>query len=530
MRLPIALLVLSAAAIAAVWAWLGAPVAMPETPLVPGQKLYCVSYAPFRGAQTPLDLSTRISAQQIEEDLTQLARISGCVRTYSVDYGLDQIPAIAGRLGLKVIQGLWLSSLPERNRFQIDTAISLVNRFPDVIQAIVVGNEVLLRGEMTATDLGNTIRAVKARVKVPVTYADVWEFWLRNRDLASAVDFITIHILPYWEDFPISAKYAAAHVASIRGQVVQAFAGREIVIGEVGWPSAGRMREGALPSRSNQARVIQDILGLAAREKFRVNVIEAFDQPWKRALEGTVGGHWGLLDGNSRAQKFEWGAAVSDHPFWKLQAGGGVVLAILVFAAAFVSRRGEVSAPIWIAVALNATAGGILIGWTIANVPLESLGPGGWLRSLGYVAVALAVPVATSAAMTRGITAPLFSRVIGPTSDRIAERLPLALGILLMATLLLAMQAALALVFDPRYRDFPFAPLTAAALPFLLHGLITKPAGGRGAAELAGGMLLALSVPYIALNENFANWQSLWLCAALAALAFTLVRARGARN
>ena len=125
MRLPIALLVLSAAAITGVWAWLGVPVAMPETPLVPGQKLYCVSYAPFRGNQTPLDLSTHISAQQIEEDLTKLARISGCVRTYSVDYGLDQIAEIAGRLGLKVIQGLWLSSLPERNNFQIDTAVAL---------------------------------------------------------------------------------------------------------------------------------------------------------------------------------------------------------------------------------------------------------------------------------------------------------------------------------------------------------------------------------------------------------------------
>ena len=71
---------------------------------------------------------------------------------------------------------------------------------------MVVGNEVLLRGEMAANDLADTIRAVKARVKVPVTYADVWEFWLRNRELAAAADFITIHILPYWEDFPIAAR------------------------------------------------------------------------------------------------------------------------------------------------------------------------------------------------------------------------------------------------------------------------------------------------------------------------------------
>ncbi len=89
---------------------------------------------------------------------------------------------------------------------------------------------------------------------MPVTYADVWEFWLRNRELAAAVDFITIHILPYWEDFPIPARDAARHVDAIRKQVVAAFPGKEILLGEFGWPSAGRMREGALPSPANQAR------------------------------------------------------------------------------------------------------------------------------------------------------------------------------------------------------------------------------------------------------------------------------------
>ena len=113
--------------------------------------------------------------------------------------------------GLKVMQGLWLSSSPLKSQYQIETAVALANKYPDTIRSVVVGNEVLLRGDMTATDLANTIRAVKARVHVPVTYADVWEFWLRNTDVANAVDFITIHILPYWEDIPIPARNAVAH-------------------------------------------------------------------------------------------------------------------------------------------------------------------------------------------------------------------------------------------------------------------------------------------------------------------------------
>ncbi len=185
----------------------------------------------------------------------------------------------------------------------------------------MVGNEVLLRGEMTTADLAATIRSVKAQVAVPVTYADVWEYWLRNREVYDAVDFVTIHILPYWEDFPIRAKYAAAHVDAIRRRMAVAFPGKEILIGETGWPSEGRMREGALPSRTNQARVVSEILDLAKRENFRVNLIEAYDQPWKRQLEGTVGGYWGLFDSVQRALKYPPGVAISNFPFWKLQMG-----------------------------------------------------------------------------------------------------------------------------------------------------------------------------------------------------------------
>ena len=214
----------------------------------------CVSYAPFRGTQDPFGPDVPIDPRQIDEDLAQLKQITDCVRTYSTDHGLDQIPEIARRHGMKVMQGLWLSSLPDLTRKQIDTGIALAKRYPDVIEAMIVGNEVLLRGEMSAPDLARTIREVKAQVPMPVTYADVWEFWLRNREVAAAVDFITIHILPYWEDFPIPAQDAARHVDAIRGRSSSAFPGREIFLGEFGWPSAGRMREGALPSPANQAR------------------------------------------------------------------------------------------------------------------------------------------------------------------------------------------------------------------------------------------------------------------------------------
>src|SRR6478736_6266494 len=382
LRTPLALLLISLCAIAAVWWWLATPITLARAPIDPNAKLLCVSYAPFREGQTPLVLTTHIASEQIAQDLAQLAKISDCVRTYSIENGLDQVPALAAKVGLKVIQGIWLSSDRLKNLSQISTAVGLTKQYPGTITALVVGNEVLLRGEMTTSDLAANIRAVKAQVTVPVTYADVWEFWLRNREVYDAVDFVTIHILPYWGVMPVRSKFAASHVDSIRRRMAVALPGKESLIGETGWPSAGRMREGALPSRTNQARVVSEILGLAKQENFRVNLIEAYDQPWKRQLEGTVGGYWGLFDSAKRVLKYPPGEAISNYPFWKLEMGCGMALSALVFGAAGLTLRRRPWKPrpvTWVAVGLAATTAGILLGIAADKMIYESYGIGGWL-------------------------------------------------------------------------------------------------------------------------------------------------------
>jgi exo-beta-1,3-glucanase (GH17 family) len=528
------LFALAASAIVLSWAWLGAAVQMPPSPLAADEKLYCLSYAPFRGTQDPFGPDTPIDPQQIDEDLAQLKRSTDCLRTYSIDHGLDQIPDIARRHGMKVMQGLWLSSRPELSRKQIETTITLAQRFPDVITAVIVGNEVLLRGEMSAPDLIRIIREVKARVSMPVTYADVWEFWLRHREIASAVDFITIHILPYWEDFPIAAKDAASHVDAIRGRVVAAFPGKDILLGEFGWPSAGRMREGALPSPIDQARALHEVLARARRENYRINLIEAYDQPWKRQLEGTVGGHWGLRDAYGRQPKFAWGGAVSNHPHWQWQAASGVAMAAVVFAAAFMGGRrakaggrgseGSGSA-LWLRVTVTAVVSGTLIGWTFRNVPLESLTLGDWLRSLAWAVVAAIAPIAVGWALAAGATTPSFALVLARRDARPRDALALTLGIALIVLAALSVQAALGLVFDPRYRDFPFAPLTGAAVPFLLlTRWRLRPKAPTAERVMAG--TLAAAAAYILLNESLANWQAVWFAAGLIAVSLILVQAR----
>ncbi len=530
MRKAVSLFTLTAAAIVVAWWWLGRPVPMPPSPLDHAEKLYCVSYAPFRGRQSPLDLSTQIDPGQIDEDLKRLSGMTDCVRIYSVDFGLENVPEIAQRHGLKVLLGAWVSGHRDRTEYQIRTTIALAKRFPETVRAVIVGNEALLRGEIAPAALAALIARVKSQVKVPVSYADVWEFWVRNRELADVTDFVTVHILPYWEDHPVAAGEAAAHVDSIRKHVAGVFPGREIVIGEVGWPSAGRMRDGALPSPANQARVLHDILERGRREGFRVNVIEAFDQPWKRYQEGTVGGHWGLMTDPPRQAKFVWGEAVSNHPLWPWQAAFGVLFAAAVFAVPrAIHREGAWPDRLWFALSAIAVSSGITLGWTFAAVPLESLGAGGWLRSLVLALLALVTPLVCAAALTRGMTLPPFVSVIGPVPMRSREPLRRALGWLLLALFIVAIECALGLSFDPRYRDFPFAPLTSAVLPFLLLAVLTPRHDTRRlVAETAGAAVLALAAAFIVFNEGLANWQAVWTGCVLAALSVTLARVRAA--
>jgi len=529
-RTPLALLLISLGLIAAAWWWLATPISLARAPIDPNAKLLCVSYAPFRGDQTPLEPWTHISAEQISQDLAQLAKISECVRTYSIENGLDQVPELAAKVGLKVIQGIWLSSSRQKNSAQISTGIRLARQYPTTITALVVGNEVLLRGEMTQSDLAATIRLVKAQVTVPVTYADVWEFWLRYREIYDAVDFVTIHILPYWEDFPIRAKYAAAHVDAIRRRMAVAFPGKEILVGETGWPSHGRMRDAALPSRTNQARVVSEILDLAKRENFRVNLIEAYDQPWKRQLEGTVGGYWGLFDSVQRALKYPPGIAISNYPYWKLQMAGGMALAILVFITAWLTLRRRPWTPrraSWIAVGISATSAGALLGIAADKVFYESYGLGGWLFWGSLLAAGVASPLFCAHALMSGRGLPTFLELLGPADYRDRSWIAVILGLILAVTTLVGADTAIGFVFDSRYRDFPFAALTMAVVPLAALTLLNRPKeGARPIAEAVFAGLLAIAALHTGFAEGSDNWQALWSSGIYFLLAVTLWQAR----
>lgn len=497
--------------IVAAWWWIGRPVEVPPSPLAAGEKVACLSYAPFEGWESPFDPGRMIPPEQIDRHFAALAAVTDCLRTYSVGQGLDVAPEMARKHGLKLLLGVWLGRNRAENAAELEKAVALGKAYPDVIRAIVVGNEVLLRRDLPIETLREAIRTVRAGAGVPVTYADVWEFWERNPELKDEVDFVTVHILPYWEDDPIGVVGARDHVEKIRRHMGELFAGKEILIGETGWPSAGRMREDALPSPSNQVAYLSEIIALSKANGWDYNLIEAKDQPWKRRLEGTVGGHWGVLD-DALGLKFAWGAPISDQPSWPLQAIGGLLAAIVVIGVGGRSARERTP----VRLAALALVAGVALPWWVVEIPLISLDAWDWLFAASTLALSAALAVLGARALAKELDRPAFATLLGgsaaPRPCLVARAL--GWGVLVAAAILAA--TLVALLVDSRYRDFQTA---AFALPAIV-ALVVPPALGAARAERFLAILMIAAAVGVAVHETFQNTQALAFVAV--ALVFAL--------
>ena len=438
-----ALVHMLALALLAGWLWQrNQPQALPEVPAA-SARLQCVSYAPYyRPGESPLQPDFRVSRERIDADLERLAKISDCVRLYSVNQGLDQVPQLAARHHLKVLVGAWIGGDAAKNDAELTRAIALANEHRDVVRGLIVGNEVLLRREQTPEAMRAYLERAQRETTVPVTYADVWEFWLRNAPLAQHVDFVTVHILPYWEDEPQSIGQAVAHVTAVM-QRVQAELGKPLLIGETGWPSAGKQRDGSRPGVIEQARYLREFLLAAQAHGWQYNVIEAFDQPWKRLLEGTVGGYWGLLDVDGRS-KFAWSGALAERTDGALPliaGAAGLLLGALIALAARVRGSGA-----RVACALSGMLAGVIAPLQFEYLALACRSDIEWV-ALGAIALAgwsgwALLPFAVDGRATRAMTAALRVLMFG-----------LAFSGLVLAV-------------DGRYRDFPFLLFLLPAVQF----------------------------------------------------------------
>ncbi|MFL6807040.1 MAG: glycosyltransferase family 2 protein, partial [Xanthobacteraceae bacterium] len=274
--------------------------------------LASVSFSPFRGSTSP-GPDNRTTAAQIRSDLKIVAPYTRSLRTYRSSLGLELVPGIATEFDLRVTVGAWIDKNEKVNEQELRAAIDLAKKHRNV-NAIVVGNETVYRQDKTVDELVETIKRVKRESPVPVTTGEIWSVWQDNPQLVAAVDFIAVHILPYWEGKPAAA--AVDEAIGKYNRLRQLYPGKRIVIAEFGWPSAGYNQKSADPGRIEQAQVLRDFVSRAEALGIDYNIVEAIDQPWK-IEEGSVGPYWGMFDA-SRKAKFSWSGPVIHPEHWKL--------------------------------------------------------------------------------------------------------------------------------------------------------------------------------------------------------------------
>lgn len=317
-----------------VWGLLNRPEKMPSVP----KEISGFAYSPFRNGQSPIE-GVYPSPEQIDEDLALLSKYSKNIRTYSV-YGVQaEIPAIADKYGIKVTIGAWLTDNDEQNMVELHRLVDVVNRSKN-IRRIIVGNETLLRQELTGEELIGYIEFVRRQVKrkIPISTADSWDFWLEEKELGKKVDFLGAHFLPYWlgKDVDYANDDIVASYEKLKAQ--PEYRKKPILIAEVGWPSRGRDIDQADTSEAVEGKFLRRFFRLAEKEDYDYFVMEAFDQPWKMKQEGAVGAYWGMFDADRNA-KFAFKGPLKPIPEWRSLVAITIALGILTFLMFLVDGR-----------------------------------------------------------------------------------------------------------------------------------------------------------------------------------------------
>jgi exo-beta-1,3-glucanase (GH17 family)/cellulose synthase/poly-beta-1,6-N-acetylglucosamine synthase-like glycosyltransferase len=270
-----------------------------------------LAFSPYHRGETP-EANQYPTEAEIRADLELASGITHHIRTYTVAGDMAQIPGLAADYNLEVTLGAYINTHLDANETELRRMIDTANANSDVTR-VMVGNETILRDDVPVPTLIHYIEEAKAGVHVPVSTAEPWHVWLKHPELAQAVDYITVHLLPYWEGIPVGK---AVDISLQRlDQLQRAFPNKHIVIGETGWPSNGVTIGGARASRVNQALFLRQFFNVAAERHLDYFVMEAFDQPWKTSFEGRAAGYWGMFDLDRQA-KWALTGPVQEHPFW----------------------------------------------------------------------------------------------------------------------------------------------------------------------------------------------------------------------
>ena len=303
------------------WAWLNQPDPEPTWP----DRIQGFSFSPFHGDEDAI--AHRLPSEaEIDSDLKLLAGKTDSIRTYTVEGSLGEIPRLAAPYGFKVMLGAWVDADKPKSEAAVARLIEIARANRDVKQ-VIVGNEVVLTGIMPTDDLIAYLDRVRDAVRQPVSTAETWSTWMLHPELVDHVDFMAVHMLPYWEG--VDVNQAVDYIDLRMQDLEKRYPDKPIIIDEVGWPSYGRSRHAAVASPANEAMFLRRFLARADRREWTYRIMEAFDQPWKAQTEGAVGAYWGVWDVDRR-EKFALRSPIVRIPRWPLLAATSVGLAALL--------------------------------------------------------------------------------------------------------------------------------------------------------------------------------------------------------
>lgn len=306
------------------WAYVNRPEVEPMWPEI----IQGFSFSPMREENDPTK-NLLPTVEQIEQDIALLAGKTHAIRTYTVDGPLASVPALAKKYDLNVALGGWVDDRLEQNLIEINKLIAIADKNRENVVRVILGNEVILRNDIPIGQMIQYLDRVRAKLTMPVSTAEPWHIWVAHPELAEHVDFIAVHMLPYWEG--IANDKAIDYIDEHMLKLQQLFPDKPIVIAEVGWPSNGRTRKLATADEADQAKFLRRFLERAAQKNYTYYVMEAFDQPWKRTNEGSVGAYWGVYDAQRHA-KFEFIKPIIGLPEWQTLAILSVIIAAIIFA------------------------------------------------------------------------------------------------------------------------------------------------------------------------------------------------------
>jgi len=256
--------------------------------------IHGLCFSPYLEGQQPGD---QMAEAQIRERLAIVQPHTRWVRTFSCTDGHEQTPRVAKAMGLKTLVGAWLGIDREINAREMAGAIAVAQAgHADIV---AVGNEVLLRGDLTEDELIAHIEAIKQALPgVPVGYVDAYFLFEKHPRVTAACDVVMTNCYPFWEGCP--REQALPYMQSMLAKTRAAAPGKRILISETGWPDQGSAFHGAVPGHEAAMQYFVDTAAWAEREGIEWFHFAAFDEAWKVGAEGDVGAFWGLWDKDAR--------------------------------------------------------------------------------------------------------------------------------------------------------------------------------------------------------------------------------------